>query len=87
MENEENNNNNEMVTTDANEIVVNEWENNKIKIADEVIAIIAGKAVSEIKGVYEMSGGFAGGITEVLSGKKNFSKRNKSCCNRKRCKN
>ena len=46
-ENEENNNNNEMVTTDANEIVVNEGENNKIKIADEVIAIIAGKAVSE----------------------------------------
>ena len=33
-ENEENNNNNEMVTTDANEIVVNEGENNKIKIAD-----------------------------------------------------
>ena len=74
MENEENNNNNEMVTTDANEIVVNEWENNKIKIADEVIAIIAGKAVSEIKGVYEMSGGFAGGISEVLSGKKNLAK-------------
>lgn len=74
MENEENNNNNEMVTTDTNEIVVNEWENNKIKIADEVIAIIAGKAVSEIKGVYEMSGGFAGGISEVLSGKKNLAK-------------
>ena len=74
MENEENNNNNEMVTTDANEIVVNEGENNKIKIADEVIAIIAGKAVSEIKGVYEMSGGFAGGISEVLSGKKNLAK-------------
>ena len=32
MENEENNNNNEMITTDANEIVVNEGENNKIKI-------------------------------------------------------
>lgn len=74
MENEENNNNNEMITTDANEIVVNEGENNKIKIADEVIAIIAGKAVSEIKGVYEMSGGFAGGISEVLSGKKNLAK-------------
>ena len=75
MENEENNNNNnEIVTTDANEIVVNEGENNKIKIADEVIAIIAGKAVSEIKGVYEMSGGFAGGISEVLSGKKNLAK-------------
>ena len=36
MENEENNNNNEMVTTDANEIVVNEGENNKIKIASRI---------------------------------------------------
>lgn len=73
MENEENNNNS-MVNQGANEIVVNEGDNNKIKIADEVVAIIAGKAVSEIQGVYEMSGGFAGGIGEVLSGKKNLAK-------------
>ena len=46
----------------------------KVQIADEVVAVIAGKAVSEIQGVYEMSGGFAGGISEVLSGKKNLSK-------------
>ena len=45
-----------------------------IKIADDVVAVIAGKAVSEVNGVHEMSGGFAGGITEVLSGKKNLSK-------------
>lgn len=45
-----------------------------IKIADDVVAIIAGKAVSEVNGVYGMSGGFAGGITEVLSGKKNLTK-------------
>jgi uncharacterized alkaline shock family protein YloU len=45
-----------------------------IKISDDVVAVIAGKAVSEVNGVHEMSGGFAGGITEVLSGKKNFSK-------------
>lgn len=45
-----------------------------IEIANEVVAVIAGKAVSEVNGVAEMSGGFAGGITEVLSGKKNFSK-------------
>ena len=45
-----------------------------IKIADDVIAIIAGKAASEVAGVYSMSGGFAGGISEVLSGKKNLSK-------------
>lgn len=45
-----------------------------IKIADDVVAIIAGKAVSEVNGVFGMAGGFAGGITEVLSGKKNLTK-------------
>ena len=45
--------------------------NNAIKIADDVVAVIAGVAVSEIPGVADMAGGFAGGITEVLSGKKN----------------
>ena len=49
-------------------------ENQGIQIADEVVSIIAGKAVSEVDGVYGMAGGFAGGISEVLSGKKNFSK-------------
>ncbi len=48
--------------------------NTNIKIADDVIAVIAGVAVSEVPGVAEMSGGFAGGISEVLSGKKNLSK-------------
>lgn len=67
-------NNNEMINVESNEIVVNNETNNKIRIADEVVAVIAGKAVSEIQGVYEMSGGFAGGISEVLSGKKNLSK-------------
>ena len=45
-----------------------------IKIANDVIAVIAGVAVSEVQGVASMSGGFAGGISEVLSGKKNLSK-------------
>ncbi len=50
-------------------------ENNaNIKISDDVIAVIAGVAASEVQGVAEMSGGFAGGISEVLSGKKNLSK-------------
>lgn len=49
-------------------------ENNNIIIEDEVIATIAGIAVSEVPGVAEMSGGFAGGITEVLSGRKNLAK-------------
>ena len=55
------------------EISLNE-DNNEIKIADDVVAVIAGVAVSEVPGVYEMAGGFAGGITEVLSGKKNLAK-------------
>ena len=51
----------------------NEIEENGIKIADDVIAIIAGKAASEVMGVYSMAGGFAGGISEVF-GKKSFAK-------------
>lgn len=49
-------------------------DNNAIKIADDVVAVIAGVAVSEISGVANMAGGFAGGISEVLSGKKNLAK-------------
>lgn len=45
-----------------------------IKIASDVIAVIAGVAVSEVSGVYGMAGGFAGGITEVLKGKKNLAR-------------
>ena len=52
---------------------VNEIEENGIKIADDVVATIAGKAVSEVVGVYSMAGGFAGGISEVF-GKKSYTK-------------
>ena len=45
-----------------------------IKISSDVIAVIAGASVSEVPGVYGMSGGLAGGITEVLKGKKNLAK-------------
>ena len=44
-----------------------------VKIADEVISIVAGLAATEVPGVAGMSGGLAGGIAELL-GKKNFSK-------------
>ncbi|REE70629.1 putative alkaline shock family protein YloU [Paenibacillus taihuensis] len=44
-----------------------------IQIAPEVIEIIAGLATIEVKGVAGMSGGFAGGIAELL-GRKNLSK-------------
>ena len=53
---------------------VNKEETNNIQISDDVIASIAGMAVSEVYGVAEMAGGFAGGISEVLSGKRNMSK-------------
>ena len=45
-----------------------------IVISDDVVAVIAGASVSEIDGVYGMAGGFAGGISEVLKGKKNLAK-------------
>ena len=49
-------------------------DNEGIQISSDVVAVIAGVAVSEVRGVSGMSGGFAGGITEVLSGKKNLAK-------------
>ena len=57
-----------------NEEIAISTETNEIKIANDVVAVIAGVAVSEVSGVAEMAGGFAGGITEVLSGKKNLAK-------------
>lgn len=48
-------------------------ESGSVKIADEVVAIIAGLAATEVKGVAGMSGGIVGGITEFV-GKKNPSK-------------
>jgi uncharacterized alkaline shock family protein YloU len=44
-----------------------------IRISTEVVAIIAGMAAAENPGVYSMSAGFAGGITEAL-GRKSQSK-------------
>lgn len=57
-------------------IEIQEIEENHegIKISNDVVAVIAGVAVSEVRGVASMAGGFAGGISEVLSGKKNLSK-------------
>ena len=63
--------NNELEQQNVEEI--NE-ENSGIQISNDVVAVIAGVAVSEVRGVASMQGGFAGGIGEVLSGKKNLAK-------------
>ena len=44
-----------------------------IRISDEVVAVIAGLAATEVEGVAAMSGGLAGGIAEVL-GRRNLAK-------------
>lgn len=44
-----------------------------IRIADEVVGIIAGMAATEVSGVAGMSAGLVGGIAEML-GKKNLAK-------------
>ena len=44
-----------------------------IRIADEVVSIVAGLAASDVEGVAGMSGGITGGIAEML-GRKNLSK-------------
>lgn len=44
-----------------------------VRIADEVVSIIAGLAATEVTGIAGMSGGVVGGIAEIL-GRKNFAK-------------
>ncbi|NLU11435.1 MAG: Asp23/Gls24 family envelope stress response protein [Tepidanaerobacter acetatoxydans] len=54
----------------------NKDENNEkgsIKIADDVVEVIAGLAATEVEGIAGMSGGIVGGITEIL-GRKNLAK-------------
>lgn len=52
-----------------------EWDekNGSIRIANEVVGVIAGLAAMEVKGVYGMGGGMVDGITELLK-KKNLAK-------------
>lgn len=44
-----------------------------VRIANEVVAVIAGLAAVEVEGVAGMSGGIAGGIAEML-GRKSLAK-------------
>ncbi len=48
-------------------------DGSNVRIADDVVGIIAGIAAIEVEGVAGMSGGIVGGITEML-GKRNLSK-------------
>ena len=63
----------ERLNNDAQDVIINDEGlegKEEIRISNDVVAAIAGKAVSEVSGVYSM----AGGIAEVLKGKKGFSK-------------
>lgn len=53
--------------------MVENLEYGEVKIVDDVVATIAGLAATEVEGVAGMSGGFVGGIAEML-GKKSLSK-------------
>ena len=48
-------------------------EENGVQISDDVVAVIAGKAASEVSGVFSMAGGFAGGIKNEIFRKIIFS--------------
>jgi uncharacterized alkaline shock family protein YloU len=56
------------------ENIINNSNVGIVKISDEVVSVIAGLAAAEIKGIVGMNTGLTGGITQILSGKKNPSK-------------
>lgn len=62
---------NEKMEDNVEEITISNSDG--LKISNDAVATYAGIAISEVQGVYGMSGGFAG-ITEAISGKKNFAK-------------
>lgn len=75
---EENKNKEVKENKEEKDVVLKEDSNgenteNNIKISNDAIATYAGIAISEIPGVYGMSGTFAG-LTEAISGKKNYTK-------------
>ena len=76
-ENNENNNNENNVVEELTVVPENNENEedtvNSIKIANDAVAMYVGIAIAEIPGVYGMSGTLAG-ITEAISGKKNYTK-------------
>lgn len=57
----------------TNDMNTREEPNGSISFANDVVATIAGLATIEIEGVAGMSGGFSGGLAELL-GRKNLTK-------------
>lgn len=57
----------------TNDMNTREEQNGSISFANDVVATIAGLATVEIEGVAGMSGGFSGGLAELL-GRKNLTK-------------
>jgi uncharacterized alkaline shock family protein YloU len=60
---------------ESNDVLIKDEQTGlgSIRIADEVVKIIAGLAATEVQGVVGMSSGVVGGIAEML-GRKNMSK-------------
>jgi uncharacterized alkaline shock family protein YloU len=56
------------------ENIKNEIDMGIVKISDEVVGVISGLATTEVKGIVGMSASLVGGITQILSGRKNLSK-------------
>lgn len=52
---------------------IDNLQHGQVKISDDVVATIAGLASAEVEGIWSMSGGLAGNITDLF-GKKNLSK-------------
>ena len=48
------------------EILKTDEKLGQVRVADEVVSVIAGMAATEIEGIAGMSGGIVGGIAEML---------------------
>lgn len=66
------------------DMLVREQDGTSVRIADDVVGVIAGLAAAEVEGVAGMSGGLVGDLSEML-GKKNLSKGVKVKVGEKEC--
>jgi len=66
------------------DVLLREQEGTSVRIADDVVGVIAGIAATEIEGIAGMSGGLVGDLSEML-GKKSLSKGVKVRVGEKEC--